>query len=299
MSHPREGGSRPPPLLILTVPKRRATGRAQNPMLHDYIDGNDGPYHPRQFASPVRLPTHASDHHDPFYRGESPQSISTSTMVLESDRSYGSLPHLTSNLISLASGSSHSSMGIRQLARSARTLGMGPDEVLVADGRPPVQPVFQCPFRLLGCLLDYSDVEAWLWHSLEHFLTGPSRLAQGRATVMPPRSNRCCFCPKTFVLSSGFRSWRARMDHVALHHEIGASLAHARPDFQLFDYLWGSYLINEDTYRELKGSSLLRHGVPSPPSSDPSVSPPPTPTATEERVIAVVHERRHDRHRQR
>lgn len=301
MSRPSKGGNKPPPLLILTVPSQRAFCRLLSRRLDDFIGADDGPF-PQRFASPIRLPHHARRHHDPSYRGDSPQSVNTSTMPQASIDAHGSLPALSS-IESLASDSTHSSMGKRHLSDRLRTLEHRPDDSLEIDGRPLAQPVLQCPFRTLGCMLDYSNLDHWFWHTVGHFETKGSKLAQGYATVIPPRSNRCCFCPMEFSHISGFASWRMRMLHVAQHHRIGHSLSHAQPDFQFFDYLWENYLIDEEDYRELKGNtpdgSRLTRGIPSPPTSDPSHSPPITPTVPEGRPVAVLNERRHDRRRPR
>ena len=301
MSSSSGESSKPPTLLIFIVTARRAPGQLRHTRLHDYIDAIDDPFLPQRFASHVHLPHHAHRHHDPNYRGESPRTIGTSLMVEEGDGSHALLPCLSRSIESLASGSTHSSMGARQLAQHFRTLDVGPDNLLVADRRPHAQPVLQCPFAILGCISDFSVFEDWFWHSVEHFDTGLSNPAfDGRAVVMPPTKNRCCFCSKTFFDPNGIRSWCARMYHIAFyHHWIGHSLSHARPDFQLFDYLWETHLIDEIMYREIKGNtpdqSRLTHGNPSPPTSDRSDSPPATPPG----AVAVLNESRHSRRRTR
>jgi len=286
----------------VTVPSLRTSGQVEYPPLHEYIDSQDDPYLPLRFASPINLPHHARRHHEPQYRGDSPRSIDTSVLVEASDGSHGSLPNLNSSVESLAYSSARSSMAERQLSDRLRTLGIRSDDLLVADTRPPGRPVFQCPFRTLGCQLDYSNVQDWFMHSVHHFYTDGSRLAMsGPAVVMPPTNNGCCFCSQTFFSTSGMRSWRMRMDHVAGHHRIGHSLAHARPDFQLFNYLWETHLIDEVVYREIRGNtpdrSRMIHGNPSPPPSDRSSSPPSTPLVPTARPVAIMNERRHDRRR--
>ena len=87
------------------------------------------------------------------------------------------------------------------------------------------------------------------------------------------------------------------MDHVARHHEIGHSLSHARPDFRLFDYLWENHLIDEEDYREIKGNIPDRSRMtgPTPPMSDASNSPPPTPVNPEGSAVTILNERRRGR----
>ena len=59
------------------------------------------------------------------------------------------------------------------------------------------------------------------------------------------------------------------MKHIEMHHRLGHSLSHARPDFQLYEHLWGNDLIDEIDYNELSG----RSGDPPKPSSDGAASP--------------------------
>lgn len=45
------------------------------------------------------------------------------------------------------------------------------------------------------------------------------------------------------------------MEHIAIHHQqLGCRLATARPDFELFSYLWRKRLISDADYRDLKGN---------------------------------------------
>ena len=117
--------------------------------------------------------------------------------------------------------------------------------------------------------------------------------------VMPPRNNRCCFCGESFFLSSGFDSWFARMEHIARHHQIGHSLSHAQPDFELIDFLWNNYLIDEVMYRELKQNTQDQKrstdGISYPPTLDTTGSPPSTPAVERVRLVAVVNERKRNR----
>ncbi|KAI4185198.1 MAG: hypothetical protein LQ346_005961 [Caloplaca aetnensis] len=45
------------------------------------------------------------------------------------------------------------------------------------------------------------------------------------------------------------------MNHVFLHHRLGHSLSSARPDFQLYTYLWKKHVITDAIYRDIKGNS--------------------------------------------
>lgn len=108
----------------------------------------------------------------------------------------------------------------------------------------------ECPFNFLRCLMTYSNFEEWITHSLEHF-----------GKVDPPKLNSCYFCDETFSFPSGHKSWRERMQHVALHHRFGHKLADVNLDFQLFNYLWGSSVISTAEYKHIiqdyKNSLLL------------------------------------------
>ena len=47
------------------------------------------------------------------------------------------------------------------------------------------------------------------------------------------------------------------MKHVGLHHHAGHTLAHARIDFTLVEYLWEKGLMDVVDYRELKAKAAL------------------------------------------
>ncbi|KAL9020911.1 MAG: hypothetical protein Q9185_001874 [Variospora sp. 1 TL-2023] len=104
--------------------------------------------------------------------------------------------------------------------------------------------VLECPFNLLLCFVTFaaSDQQEWKLHSLAHF-----------GSVEPPRSNRCCLCDELFVSHDGVTSWTDRMDHIYLHHSLGHGLAVARPDFQLYNYLWRHNVISDAVYQDIKG----------------------------------------------
>lgn len=103
-------------------------------------------------------------------------------------------------------------------------------------------------------------VGRWVKHSMTHF-----------RHVGPPDSNKCCFCDEPFKSMPGLSSWAQRMEHVAYHHLLGCRLAHGRPDFELYNYLWNNRLISDADYRDLKGNnderSQAAQAYPSPPES--------------------------------
>ena len=120
--------------------------------------------------------------------------------------------------------------------------------------------VFQCPFNFLNCLLEFSDFTEWFRHSLRHW-----------NGVTPPISTKCCFCDQVFRNQDGSRSWRDRMEHVAIHHRSGCRVATSRPDFELYRFLWNNRLIETALYKALTMTSNSRsdaeNAYPSPPIS--------------------------------
>ena len=282
------------------MPRLKGPRASENPQLNRFLDGRDDPFCPQELTAHSLLPAHARHHRDPQYRGESSRSINTSRLVQNSNDSHGSLPGQTSSVESLTSNSEHTSIAVRDLDRSLRTLSIGDNNLAQINGPGTQRPALQCPFRLLDCILDYSRFDDWFRHSLTHFQTNHSHRERPTPEVTPPTNNRCCFCAATFYSPDGMRSWYERMRHVEQHHQIGHTLAHARPDFQLFDYLWENHLIDEIDYREIKGNtrdqSRVTHGNPSPPTSDSAGSPPSTPVP-ESRPVAVLNEPRDNRGR--
>ncbi|MCJ1389591.1 hypothetical protein MMC18_002448 [Xylographa bjoerkii] len=147
---------------------------------------------------------------------------------------------------------------------------LGPARVLEHDhqGALHIAPlrhhvVFECPFNFLYCLMTFASFSEWLAHSLTHF-----------KKITPPEKNECCFCDEKFEKSDGMRSWRDKMEHTALHHQLGHKLAHARPDFALYKFLWNKRIIEPGEYKELIGghSRSAASSYPSPPSSPDNIS---------------------------
>lgn len=138
-------------------------------------------------------------------------------------------------------------------------------------------PVLECPFNSFRCTRYYAmeNIKEWFDHSLTHFRVG----GRHPRILLPPISNQCCFCDKKFYNTDGLQCWMDRMKHVAWHHHAGHKLAHARPDFKLFRYLWENGIIDNTEYREL-GTLAPRPPqsalIPTPPDS-PLDSPPDSP----------------------
>jgi len=103
----------------------------------------------------------------------------------------------------------------------------------------------ECPFPFLGCYQRFEDEAPWKTHTLFHFRQHP-----------PPKTVMCPLCdpPHHSYPEPGFK-WEARMQHMAWHHRNGQTLATARPDFDLFDYLWRKKIIDAAQLRALKGAS--------------------------------------------
>jgi hypothetical protein len=131
-----------------------------------------------------------------------------------------------------------------------RTLVVGQGDVLEVPR--PESSLLECPFDRLSCKETFRSFDKWLDHSLVHF-----------KQHSPPANNQCCFCPATFVASTGFVSWRARLIHVAkAHHMRGERLAISRCDTELFRYMWKIEAINIQEYGSLTGGPVERGGTP-------------------------------------
>lgn len=172
-----------------------------------------------------------------------------------------------SSLAALTHASSAASPSSAPSAMGARATGTG--RVLSHDPHgalqvPPHNPtvILECPFQFNGCILTFISFRQWFDHSLTHFGScGPS-----------PR-NKCCFCDRTFNAVDGMTSWTKRMTEIAQHHAYGCRLAHARPDFDLFKYLWGKRLIDDAHYKDLMGAKRLPvHSTPPTSSQRPTTS---------------------------
>lgn len=185
---------------------------------------------------------HEVKHSIPSQPGTSMLAASDS----QGGRDHEDLPAL-STASSRNSSSIPSSIGVRASESQQQMLEEGRGGVLTV---PPLsgRRILECPFNdVFSCKLTFSNEDDWMRHSLTHFIN------QGRA-IEPPTSNRCCFCDKEFYSSRPFQSWGERMRHVWLHHCLGHRLAHARPDLQLFEFLFNKRLISDSDYRELKAN---------------------------------------------
>lgn len=240
----------------------RPSGRAQLPAIQTYLSNTEDSRLPQQLASQSTLPVAGRRTHD--YHGPPPRSRGTSLLLSGSDRTRDCA---TQDLAALTRASSLTSSESIPTSMAARHLDSVPlfeqDQsgalVLGPNRRPSV---LECPFNLLSCLEDFADSNYWEWirHSLTHF-----------GNVQPPTSNRCCFCDEVFKSNDGIQSWQDRMNHVLVHHRLGHSLSCARPDFQLYTYLWNKHVISDAVYRDIKGNSedRSRHvsSYPTPPVS--------------------------------
>ena len=109
--------------------------------------------------------------------------------------------------------------------------------------------VLECPFDRLGCHIRYSNLAAWFWHTLTHFQIN----GHCPRKITPPTTNTCCICEMRFTAVRGMYSWQQLLAHNAFHHLHGDSLAGAAPDMELYTYLWCSGLIDEVTYKGIRG----------------------------------------------
>ena len=251
---------------------RRPQGQQPGEAISNYMNDRTDSRLPRVLAAQSSLPaSHAPQSFQ--YRGQPERSYGTSMAVSNNSEGtrYSSLPALTL-ATSRPTSSIASSVGVRAADGQQRLLELDHGGVLVV---PPLQErrILECPFNLAYfCLMTFSNEEDWIEHSLTHFNTK-------QRAVDPPTSNRCCFCEEKFYSPRRFQSWADKMRHVCLHHCLGHRLAHARPDFEIFKYLFDNRLISDAEYRDLKGNSQNRSqraAYPTPPTSpDTPVGPPP------------------------
>lgn len=228
---------------------RRSSESWRRHAINGFISDNSDAALARQFTIERPLP------HSPYsqthgHRGLPELSVRTSMQVSGSDHtSQNSLPALSSTA-SQPESTIPSSVGRRQLEQEQRILEPGPDGTLQVTA--PLRGPLECPFNLLFCLKDFACEQDWINHSLTHF-NSESRL------VGPPKQSKCCFCDEEFASNNASESWGLRMRHVQLHHQLGHRLAIARPDFELFKYLYDKHLIDDATYKDLKGNSKERN----------------------------------------
>ena len=229
--------------------------------LETYLRDPSDPGLRRHLASRSTLPG-SSLYRTQGYHGAPRDDNRTSMMVSGSDHTRDSL---TQSLAALTSASTRSTSESTPTSVGARgteprhILEVGPGNVLLITPLQ-AQSILECPFNFLNCLMTFSNLDDCFFHSLEHF-----------GNVGPSASNSCCFCDETFEFSNRTQSWWERMQHIALHHQLGHRLASARPSFQLYEYLWRNKLISTADYKDLKGNSQNRAraaaAYPSPPAS--------------------------------
>lgn len=238
------------------LPRRRP----HHPAIVTYLRDTTDSRLPQRLAEQSIFPT-SNGHRGGGDHGPPGSSTGTSMLVAGSKHtSFSDLAALTTSSSLPASESVQSSLGARQLETpNSRLLAEGEGGVLVVD-RVRAEGKLECPFNFLFCRETFSKMEDWVKHSMTHF-----------GKVGPPDSNQCCFCDEKFNSSTEIFSWAKRMEHVAYHHQLGCRLAAARPDFELYAYLWNKRLITDAEYRDLKGNNEDRAratlAYPSPPAS--------------------------------
>lgn len=244
-------------MLILIVPQPLISN--PSPSLETYLRDRSDAGLPQRLASQSVLPG-SSRYRTQGYHDAPRDDNRTSMMVSGSDRTRDSGTQDLAALTSAATRSTSESVPTSVGARGTEPhhlleLGQG-NALLIPRLRAP--RILECPFNFLSCFMTFSNLEQWIEHSQKHF-----------GNVGPPRSNICCFCDQTFYFPNGRQSWEERMQHTASHHQLTHRLAHARPNFQLFDYLWNNKLISNAVYKDLKGNGQdrARAAYPSPPVS--------------------------------
>lgn len=218
--------------------------------IQTYLNHNDDSRLPQHLARQSTIPN-AARHRTHHNHGLSPRSDGTSLLLSGGDHTGDSA---TQDLAALTRASSLRSSESIPTSMAARHLDSLPILEQDQSGALIVGPnrrltVLECPFNLLYCFEDFSDsnLTGWILHSLTHF-----------RKVEPPKSNKCCFCEEVFKSPDGVTSWQDRMNHVFLHHRLGHSLSCARPDFDLYTYLWNNHVLSDADFRDIRGNSVDR-----------------------------------------
>ena len=243
-------------------------GRNVRSPLQDYLDDGSDSRIPRWLAIQSRLPN-LGLYQKPGYQGAPRQNPGTSLMMSGTD-SLAALTIGSSNPTTASVATEVGERGVDSKQQFLRPRGG------VLEVPAPRRQPFECPFHFLYCLLSFISFDDWFSHSLTHF-----------QSIGPPRSNTCYFCEQRFEASTGRRSWEMLFEHVKLHHELGHTLAHARPNCELYAYLWYNGLISRADYKAL-GGGLAQQAYPSPPTS---------PSDDENPTAYTVTNRRGKRHR--
>ena len=157
--------------------------------------------------------------------------------------------------------------------------------------------VLECPFPRLGCHVRYTSLAAWFWHTLTHFRLDDHDCPR---TIPPPTTNTCCNCSEKFTAVRGIESWQQLLAHNAYHHLHGQSIADdsPAPDIELYTYMWYNGLIDEVTYKKIKGTPAQNSGfnpLDKVVSALDSVSSPATLPGEDIKPATVLAERRLDR----
>ena len=235
----------PWPDLRLTRSVSRRRDQTQRHPIQDYLADEEDSRLSRRLAGESTL-VPLVIHHTAGIQGPFSRSFGTSRLVADSQATttMGSLAALTDAPTMPSSESLSSSIGARQLDHQ-RILSLEHDALVIA---PPSRPqILECPFDFLFCFLTFSNITDWFKHSLVHFQT------PGGYNIGPPTHSECCFCDYEFQ-GSPQQCWQDRMSHVAVHHELSHTLAHARPNFPLYRYLWENGLMSDVDYRQLRGN---------------------------------------------
>ena len=270
MSHPSSPASHKKGLNTAVLPSRASKGRVPRPPLQDWLeDIEDSIQH--RLASDFKLPL-SDQYRVPSYHGTAPSAARTSQFGNGGTgvTSMGSLPGLASSGTSGYPESLASSTGARDIEHRQRLLIPDGNQggALTAVPRAVAVGPLECPFKtIVGCRKEFDiDHESqWITHSLSHF-------KKNGKDVEPPKTNKCCFCDKEILKSTGKESWTVRLKHIRLAHHInGRRMAAARPDFELVRYLWGAHVIDRAVFRDW----TARQSNNSPPSSPENQHSPP------------------------
>lgn len=154
-------------------------------------------------------------------------------------------PGLTGSFTpSTTSTSISTSQGANLLLQGTRLLETASDDsnlLVLPTSQFLANPKFQCLFEALECDESFDDGRVWETHVLGHF-----------RTLNPPSTARCCMCDAQFSDIEYGNAWHAYLRHVAgIHFRQGHTLSTARPDFELYRWLFTNRLIDSRTYKRV------------------------------------------------
>jgi hypothetical protein len=179
---------------------------------------------------------------DAFTRGSSPRPPSLVASEEAGSDASDLVPALVSEGAQSMSTSTDSvNTGLASVLGGVNLLDEVDEGILVAPATTVPDTYYVCIFHLLDCQVAFHDVETWRIHMLSHF--------RGHAS---PTKAQCPYCPWKTSHAKRDEAWNRMLTHVSTSHSLKAgSVEQARPDFDLFKFLWNRRIISDVQYRTL------------------------------------------------